>query len=104
MERFHISERGTHTTVIEGAKAVLKLLKNISVEVSPGMIEVNVKARGKSIKLKKLNNETLEMVVVVNSSKQVFKVYGSNQEQIERNIESLRADGWNVLPLMDLSE
>lgn len=103
MEKMHINERGSHTTVIEGSKDILKALKKAGVEVSPGVIEGNVKAKGKSVKLKKLNNETFEMVVVVNSSKQTFKVYGNDQEGITNIIQSLKADNWNVLDAMDLS-
>lgn len=103
MEKMHINERGSHTTVIEGSKDILKLLKKTGVEVSPGVIEGNVKAKGKSVKLKKLNNETFEMVVVVNSSKQTFKVYGNDQEGIINVVQSLKADNWNVLDTMDLS-
>lgn len=99
----HINERGAHTTVIEGSRDILKLLKKAEVEVSPGVIEGNVKAKGKSVKLKKLNNETFEMVVVVGSSKQTFKVYGKDQENIMNTMQSLKSDGWNVLDMMDLS-
>lgn len=103
MEKIHINERGSHTTVIEGSKDILKLLKKAGVEVSPGVIEGNVKAKGRSVKLKKLNNETFEMVVVVNSSKQTFKVYGNDQEGITNIIQRLKADNWNVLDTMDLT-
>lgn len=99
----HINERGSHTTFIEGAKDILKLLKKARVEVSPGVIEGNVKAKGKSVKLKKLNNETFEMVVVVNSSKQTFKVYSKDQEGVTSAVQGLSAEGWNVLASIDLS-
>lgn len=103
MKRTHVNERGSHTTTIEGSRDILKLLKKAEVEVSPGVIEGNVKAKGRSVKLKKLNNETFEMVVVVNSSKQTFKVYSRKQRSIIRIIQSLKADGWNVQDTMDLS-
>lgn len=103
MEKMHINERGAHTTVIEGARNILKELRRLGVEVSPGRIEANVKARGKSVKLKRLNAEAFEMVVVVNSSKQTFKVYGKDQEGIVRAMAGMKADGWNVLDMMDLS-
>lgn len=99
----HINERGSHTTVIEGSRDILKLLKKANVEVSPGIIEGNVKAKGKSVKLKKLNNETFEMVVVVGSSKQTFKVYGNDQKSITSIIQGLKREGWNVQDTMDLS-
>jgi len=103
VEKIHINERGSHTTVIEGSRDILKLLRKAEVEVSPGVIEGNVKAKGKSVKLKKLNNETFEMVVVVSSSKQTFKVYGNDQENISNIVFSLKRDGWTVLETMDLS-
>ena len=99
----HIDERGSHTTVIEGSRDILKLLNKAGAQVSPGVIEGNVKAKGKSVKLKKLNNETFEMVVVVGSSKQTFKVYGNNQNVITSSIQGLKKDGWNVQDTMDLS-
>lgn len=99
----HINERGSHTTVIEGSKDVLKLLNKAGAQVSPGVIEGNVKAKGRSVKLKKLNNETFEMVVVVGSSKQTFKVYGNDQERITQVIQGLKGAGWNVQDTMDLS-
>jgi hypothetical protein len=104
MEKMHINERGTHTTVIEGSKDILKMLKKIQAYVSPGIIEANVKARGKSVKLKKLNDETFEMVVVVNSSKQTFKIYGDNQAEIIKIIDTLKSESWNVQAMLDISK
>jgi len=103
MERIHINERGSHTTVIEGSRDILKLLKKAEVEVSPGVIEGNVKAKGKSVKLKKLNNETFEMVVVVNSSKQTFKIYSKDQERVTSVIQGLKKEDWNVQNTIDMS-
>lgn len=99
----HVNERGSHTTVIEGSRDILKLLNKAGAQVSPGVIEGNVKAKRKSVKLKKLNNETFEMVVVVGSSKQTFKVYGNDQHGITRVIQGLKKAGWNVQDTMDLS-
>lgn len=98
-----VNERGSHTTTIEGAKEILKAFKKVGVLVSPGVIEANVKARGKSVKLKKLNNETFEMVIVVNSSKQTFKVYGNNQETIANLVSSFKSQSWNVQDVLDIS-
>ena len=69
-------------------------------EVSPEVIG-QTKAKGRSVKLKKLNNETFEMVVVVNSSKQTFKVYGKEQEGITSIIQSLKgmAGMWDTMDL-----
>lgn len=98
-----VNERGTHTTTIEGAKDILKEFRKLGILVSPGVIEANVKARGKSVKLKKLNNETFEMVVVVNSSKQTFKVYGNDQGTITKLVSSFKSQSWNVQDMLDIS-
>ncbi|MCX6756827.1 MAG: hypothetical protein NTW35_01560 [Candidatus Nomurabacteria bacterium] len=100
----HVNERGSHTTVIEGAKTILKEFKKYSILVSPGIIEANVKAKGKSVKLKKMNNETFEMVIVVNSSKQTFKVYGENQKEIINLINNFKSQSWNVQEMLDISK
>ena len=98
-----VNERGTHTTTIEGAKDILKELRKVNVLVSPGVIEANVKSRSKSVKLKKLNNETFEMVIVVNSSKQTFKVYSKEQKEIIKLINSFKVQSWNVQDVLDIS-
>ena len=103
MERMHINERGAHTTVIEGARDILKALRKVGAETAPGVIEGNVKARGKSVKLKRLNRKTFEMVVVVNGSKQTFKVYGEDQNGIVGIMRDRKAAGWNVQETLDLS-
>jgi hypothetical protein len=103
MGQSHINERGAHTTVIEGARGILKALRKIGVETAPGMIEGGVKAHGRSVKLKKLNAATLEMVVVVNSSKQTFKLYGKDQAGIAGIVSGMKAKGWNVQETIDLS-
>ncbi len=99
-----INERGTHTTTIEGATPILKVLNKISIEVSPGVIQANVKSKGRSLKLKKLNNETFEMVIVVKSSKQTFKVYGKDQEKIVGALDEFKKDNWNVQDVLDVSK
>jgi hypothetical protein len=104
MERLHINERGTHTTAIEGAREVLKALRKVGAEVSPGIIEGNVGAHGKSVKLKRLGAEAFEMVVVVNGAKQTFKIYGKDQDGIEGAVRGLAAEGWHVPATLDISE
>jgi hypothetical protein len=99
-----VNERGSHTTTIEGAKDILQAFKKIGVEVSPGVIQANAKSKGRSVKLKKLNNETFEMVVVVKSSKQTFKVYGKDQETIIATLEGFKKDNWNVQGMLDISK
>ena len=99
-----VNERGTHTTTIEGAKDILKAFKKLGVEVSPGVIEANAKSKGRSVKLKKLNNETFEMVIVVKSSKQTFKVYGDNQKEVIILLETFKKDNWNVQGVLDISK
>ncbi|MFZ2187128.1 MAG: hypothetical protein WAV46_00670 [Candidatus Moraniibacteriota bacterium] len=103
MEKMHINERGAHTTVIEGARDILKALRKIGVETAPGVIEGNVKAHGKSVKLKLLNSKTFEMVVVVNGSKQTFKVYGKDQAGIAGIMQDMKQDGWNAQETLDIS-
>lgn len=103
MGRMHINERGAHTTVIEGARDILKALRKIGAETAPGVIEGNVKARGKSVKLNRLNPATFEMVVVVNASKQTFKIYGKDQDGIAGIMQDMKAAGWNVQETLDLS-
>ena len=99
-----VNERGSHTTTIEGAIPILKAFNKIKVEVSPGVIQANAKSKGRSVKLKKLNNETFEMVVVVKSSKQTFKVYGNNQQEIITLLETFKKDNWNVQDVLDISK
>lgn len=104
MGKIHINERGSHTSIIEGAKDILKEFKKVGVFVSPGIIEANVKAKGKSVKLKKINNETFEMVIVVNNSKQTFKVYSENQKEIINLINNFKSQSWNVQEMLDISK
>lgn len=103
MATLKINERGAHTSTIEGARDILKMLRKLGTTTSPGVIEMNVKGKGKSVKLKKVNNKTFEMVVVVNSSKQTFKVYGENQEDIGKAVAELRNRNWNVQDMLDIS-
>ena len=44
------------------------------------------------------------MVVVVKSSKQTFKVYGNNQQEIVTLIETFKKDNWNVQGVLDISK
>lgn len=99
-----INERGTHTTVIEGARKILLTLKKLGALTSPGVIEGNVNAKGKSIKLKKINNETFEMVIVVGRSKQTFKVYSTSQDTISKGLAALHRDNWRVHAVLDISK
>lgn len=103
MGKMHINERGAHTTVIEGAKDILKAFRKIGVETAPGVIEANVGARGKSVKFKRLSDKTFEVVVVVNGSKQTFKIYGADQGGLADIMRDIKADGWSVRETMDLS-
>ena len=59
MEKMHINERGAHTSVIEGARDILRELRKIGVGTSPGVIEARVRAHGRSVKLKRLSDEVL---------------------------------------------
>lgn len=86
MEKNHINDRGTHTTVIEAARPVLEFFnKNkvlSKVQVSPGKIEGGIGAKSKSIKFKHINNEVYEMVVTHNGSRQEFKVFTTTSPDV----------------------
>lgn len=99
----HINQRGAHTSVIEGAVEIIKLYKKAGVEVSPGVIIANARAKGKSVKLKKLNEHTFEMVVVMNNSKQTFKIYGRDQDHVFAPLVGLKKNDWNVQEVLDIS-
>ncbi len=97
----HLSDRGTHTTVIEAATPILTFLnktKNLSVRISPGKIEGGVGAKSKSIKLKHINNELYEMVITHNGARQEFKVFTIVESKVL--ITSLKGakklQDWNV--------
>lgn len=92
----HINERGAHTSVIEQARDLLKEIKKLGVVVSPGKIEVIQRARTKTAKFKKINDELLEMVVTVASSKQTFKVFSDHQEAFLLSLtKNKKLEGWN---------
>ncbi len=44
------------------------------------------------------------MVIVVNSSKQTFKIYGGDQDKVARAVMDLRRENWNVQDVLDISE
>ena len=103
MPKIKINERGKHTSVIEGGKDVYKILQKLSVRISPGVIEANIGSKGKIVKLKKINNETFEMVIVFNGSKQTFKLYSVEQSLITGALSSFRSRGWNIQDVLDIS-
>lgn len=75
---------GSHTTVSDAAKPVLDLLiKSFpNIRITNGVLEANVKARSFSIKITP-EVGAYRMVVVANSSKQVFYIYdGPSVEDI----------------------
>ncbi len=91
---------------------ILKVFNKMSVEVSPGVIQANVQSKGRSVKLKAIqlrqsresaDSETFEMVIVVKSSKQTFKVYGKDQGMIVKALEEFKKDNWNVQGVLDIS-
>jgi hypothetical protein len=97
----HLSDRGTHTTVIELAIPVLTFLnkaKELGVRIAPGKIEGGVGAKSKSIKLKHLNNELYEMVLTHNGARQEFKVFTIAEAKVL--VASLKGakklQDWNV--------
>ena len=103
MEKKHINERGTHTTVIEPATDFIDLFGKLvfngkKVELSPGRIEGGVGAKSKSVKFKQINNHLYEMVITVNNSRQEFKLFTeADYETIRKAIKSnKRLREWNV--------
>jgi hypothetical protein len=102
MEKNHINERGTHTTIIEASRLILEFFyKNRAlgiIEVSPGKIEGNVGAKSRSVKFKHINNHVYEMVITHNGSRQEFKVFTEIPKEIL--LEALRKNkktaDWNI--------
>jgi hypothetical protein len=91
----HINERGSHTTVIEQAQDVIKLLKKSKIEVSPGKIEV-INAKSRSVKFNFMNKDLSEMTVTSGRSKQTFKVFAD--ADFLYNLFSKNKDfkSWNI--------
>lgn len=78
MQKKHINDRGSHTSVIEGAIPVITFFNKqmvLGAMLSPGKIETGVGSKSKSIKLKHINNELYEMVIVYNGTRQEFKLF-----------------------------
>lgn len=96
MAQLKINERGSHTSVIECAKPILMVLRKLEVEISPGVIQGNVQARSKSLKLRWLNAGTMELILVAGKSKQTFKIYGSDQTCILKSLKRLHVLDWRV--------
>ncbi len=102
MQKMHINERGTHTTVIEAVKPILALFTKGDglepVQVSPGKIEGGAGSKSKSIKFKHINDELYEMVVISNGSRQEFKVF--TRTAPEKLLEAIKSNKktkeWNV--------
>ncbi len=97
----HVNDRGTHTTIIESAENVISFFsknRHLGVTVSPGKIEGGVGAKSKSIKLKHLNNETYEMVITFNGTRQEFKIF--THTETKTLISEMKADKklriWNI--------
>ena len=44
------------------------------------------------------------MVIVVKSSKQTFKVYGKDQTEIIKTLNTFKKDNWNVQEMLDVSK
>ena len=103
MEKQHLNERGTHTTVIEAATDFIDFFAKLvfngkKAELAPGRIEAGTGARSKSVKFKQINNALYEMVITANSSRQEFKLFTeADYETIRKNIKSnKRLREWNV--------
>lgn len=85
---------GTHTTLIEAAIPVAKLLERHG-RVSRGMIEGGIRARSHAIKVLPLAGG-LRVTVVSKGSRQELHVYGITLERVRALLSSPEFAGYNL--------
>ncbi|MFM9000402.1 MAG: hypothetical protein ACKORB_02075 [Opitutia bacterium] len=85
---------GTHTTVIEAAEPVVRLLEARG-RVSRGMIEAGIGARGRSVKVRPLPGG-LRVTVVSKGSRQELHVYGVTVADARTVLTAQALPGYNV--------
>ncbi len=85
---------GTHTTLIEAAVPVTKLLEKHG-RVSRGMIEAGIRARSQAIKVMSLPG-CLRLTVVSKGSRQELHVYGITLEKIKVLLSGSEFAGYNL--------
>ncbi len=100
MQKNHINERGSHTTIIESVGVVVDIFSRLlpGAKIAPGKIERNVQSKSISIKFKQINSELYEMVLVHNGSRQECKLFTSSTfEKIKKILEqNKKTREWNV--------
>lgn len=91
-----MNERGSHTSIIEQSKSLIKEMGRLGATCSPGKIEVIKSAKTKTAKFKKINTELFELVVTAGSSKQTFKVFWSKETDLLPLLRShKKLSDWN---------
>ena len=85
---------GTHTTVIEAAVPVVRLLEPRG-RVSRGMIEAGIGARGRSVKVRPLAGG-LRVTVVSKGSRQELHVYGITPAEARALLTAAALPGYAV--------
>ena len=85
---------GTHTTIIEAARPVVKLLEKKG-RVSRGVITAGVGARVQSIKVSPLAG-ALRVMVVSKGSRQELHVYGISLEAAKQILTSTELPGYLI--------
>lgn len=85
---------GTHTTLIEAAVPVAKLLEKHG-RVSRGMIEAGIRARSHAIKVISLPG-CLRLTVVSKGSRQELHVYGVTLEKVHALLSGPEFAGYNL--------
>jgi hypothetical protein len=85
---------GTHTTIIEAARPVVKLLEKKG-RVSRGVITAGVGARTQSIKVTPLAG-ALRVMVVSKGSRQELHVYGITMSDVKLILTSTEFPGYLI--------
>lgn len=85
---------GTHTTLIEAAVPVVKLLEKHG-RVSRGMIEAGIRAKSQAIKVMPLPGG-LRITVVSKGSRQELHVYGITLEKVRVLLSGPDFVGYNL--------
>jgi hypothetical protein len=85
---------GAHTTLIEAAIPVVKLLEKHG-RVSRGMIEAGIRARSQAIKVMPLPGG-LRITVVSKGSRQELHVYGITLEKVRTLLSDRELVGYNL--------
>lgn len=85
---------GSHTTLIEAAQPVAKILEKHG-RVSRGMITARVGARRQSIKVMPLAG-ALRVTVVSKGSRQELHIYGINLQQAKLILTSTELPGYLI--------